>query len=405
MYLKMAWRNIWRNKRRTFITMASVFFAVILATIMRSTITGTFQKMISDVVGLSSGYIQVHKKGYWNERSVDNTFIESNKLYDVLNEEKEITAWSPRLECFTLASSGNRTRGIMVMGVHPEKENAITHLSEKLIAGQFINEQDKSILIPEGLSAYLDLKVNDTIIFLGQGYHGSMAAAKYPVKGIIKLGSPELNKSMCWLPMACTKDFLGTGNRLSSISLLLKNERNMEKVRQRMVTKLRGEDYEIMTWKEMLPDLDQFIEADSSAHIITVNILYLIIAFGIFGTIVMMLNERMHEFGILVAVGMKKRILSFIVFIEIVMISGLGVLLGIGGALPLVLYFHYNPIKFSGDLAKGYEEYGMEPIIPSATDAFIFTSQAYIVFVIAIILSAYPFYKINRIKVIKAINS
>lgn len=179
----------------------------------------------------------------------------------------------------------------------------------------------------------------------------------------------------------------------------------MENVKLSLMTKTQGDDYEIMTWKEMLPDLDQFIEADSSAHIITVNILYLIIAFGIFGTILMMLNERLHEFGILVAVGMKKRILSLIVFIEIVMISGLGALTGMLGALPLVLYFHYNPIKFTGDLAKGYEEYGMEPIIPSSTDISNFSSQAYIVFVIAIILTAYPFYKISRIKVIKAINS
>lgn len=405
MYLKMAWRNIWRNKRRTFIAMASVFFAVILAIIMRATITGTFEKMISNVVGLSSGYIQIHKQGYWNERSVDNTFKESDKLYNVLNEEKEITSWSSRLECFALASSGNRTRGIMVVGVDPEKENAITHLKEKLIAGEFINRNDRGILIPEGLSAYLKLKVSDTIILLGQGYHGIMAAAKYPVKGIIKLGSPDLNKSMCWLLMNCVTDFLGAENRLSSVSLLLKNEKKMEEVKQRLIAKTKNDEYEIMTWKEMLPDLDQFIEADSSAHIITVNILYLIIAFGVFGTILMMLNERMHEFGILVAVGMKKRVLSFIVFIEIVMISGLGALLGMAGALPLVLYFHYNPIKFTGDLAKGYEEYGMEPIIPSSTDISNFTSQAYIVFVIAIVLSAYPFYKINRIKVINAINS
>ncbi|MGZ4042250.1 MAG: ABC transporter permease [Bacteroidia bacterium] len=401
----MAWRNIWRNKRRTFITMASVFFAVILAIIMRATITGTFQKMISDVVGLSSGYIQVHKRGYWKERSVDNTFKESDKLNSVLNEEKEIIAWSPRLECFTLASSGNRTRGVMLMGVYPEKENAITHIKEKITEGNFISNDDKGILIPEGLSTYLQLKVNDTIILLGQGYHGIMAAAKYPVKGVIKLGSPELNKSMCWLPMACVKDFLGTENRLSSISLLLKKEKKTEEVKQRLISKNKNEDYEIMTWKEMLPDLDQFIEADSSAHIITVNILYLIIAFGIFGTILMMMNERMHEFGILVAVGMKKRILSSIIFIEIVLISGLGVLLGMSGALPLVLYFHYNPIKFTGELAKGYEEYGMEPIIPTSMDIANFTSQAYIVFVIATVLSVYPFYKINKIKVIKAINS
>jgi len=405
MYFKMAWRNIWRNKRRTFITMASVFFAVILAIIMRSTITGVFEKMISDVVGLSSGYIQVHQKGYWNERSVDNTFTENNKLDNLLSENKDISSWSPRLESFALASSGNKTRGVMVTGIYPNKENSITHLKEKLIHGEFIKDTDNSILIPNGLANYLKLKIGDTIVLLGQGYHGMISAAKYPVKGIVKIGSPELSKSMCWLPMASSRNFLGTDNKLSSISLLLKQEKNMGSVKQELISKTKNDEYEFMTWKEMLPDLDQFIEADSSAHIITINILYLVIAFGIFGTVLMMLNERMHEFGILIAIGMKKRILSFVVFIEIVMIAGIGTLIGMTGALPIVLYLHYKPIQFTGDLAKAYEGYGMEPVIPSSMAFSNFTSQAYIVFLITVIVSLYSFYKINKIKVLKAINS
>lgn len=404
MYLKIAWRNILRNKRRTFITMASVYFAVILAIFMRSTITGVFEKMIRDVVGFSSGYIQVHKMGYWNERSVDNTFEEKAELFNVLKKDKEISAWSPRLESFALASSGDRTRGILVMGIYPEKENAITHLDNKITKGEFIKDNDKSIVVAQGLATYLKLKVNDTLVLLGQGFHGNIAAAKYPIKGIVKLGSPVLNKAMSWLPMACSKDYLGTGNRLSSISLLLKSESKMEDVRQNLALQTRGKDYEIMTWKEMLPDLDQFIQADRSGHVITVNILYLIITFGIFGTILMMLNERMHEFGILIAIGMKKRILSFIVFIEVILISGLGTLLGMMSAFPIVFYFKIHPIQFTGELARAYESYGMEPIIPSSTDISNFTTQAYIVFLIAIILSLYPFYKIHKIKVIDAIN-
>jgi len=405
MYLKIAWRNIWRNRRRTLITMASIFFAVILAIAMRSTITGVFEKMIKDVVGFSSGFIQIHKQGYWKERSVDNTFEENDTIYKVLGKEKYVTGWSPRLEAFALASSGERTRGIMIMGVYPGKETAITHLVEKISAGRFINDSDKSIMVAEGLANYLQLKVNDTIVLLGQGYHGSMAAGKYAIKGIIKLGSPELNKSMAWLPMACCRDFLSTGNRLSSISLLLTSETRMTQVQKEIAQQVNTEKYEVMNWKEMIPDLDQFIQSDRSAHIITVNILYLVITFGIFGTILMMLNERMHEFGILIAIGMKKKILSFIVFIEIILMAGVGTLTGLAAAFPLIFYFNRHPIVFTGSLGKAYERFGIEPVLPTSLAISNFTSQAYIVFAIAVVLSVYPFYKINRIKVIKAINS
>src|SRR5580658_5014903 len=136
MYFKLAWRNMWRSRRRTLITISSVFFAVIFAILMRVAIVGLFDKLISDTVSLTSGYIQVHHSGYWENRSVDSTFEESPELTAILNHEKEITAWTPRLESFGLASSGDRTKGIMVVGIDPQKENSVSNLSKKIISGK-----------------------------------------------------------------------------------------------------------------------------------------------------------------------------------------------------------------------------------------------------------------------------
>src|SRR6202030_3034398 len=113
-----------------------------------------------------------------------------------LNHQKEVTAWTPRLESFALASSGDRTKGILVSGIDPEKENPVSHLSKKIISGRYLTSANKGIIIAEGLAAYLKLKVNDTIVLIGQGYQGSMASGKYPIIGIAKLGIPETNKGM-----------------------------------------------------------------------------------------------------------------------------------------------------------------------------------------------------------------
>src|ERR1700756_2600163 len=126
MYFRLAWRNMWRSRRRTLITISSIFFAVVFAILMRVMMVGVFDRMISDTVSMSCGYIQIHHTGYWDNRSVDSTFEENAKLTGILNNEKQITAWVPRLETFALASTGEQTKGIMLMGIEPIKEDTIS---------------------------------------------------------------------------------------------------------------------------------------------------------------------------------------------------------------------------------------------------------------------------------------
>jgi ABC-type lipoprotein release transport system permease subunit len=405
MFLKLAWRNMWRSRRRTLITVSSIFFAVIFAILMRVAIVGLFDKLIADTVSLSSGYIQVHHAGFWENRSIDSTFEQSPKLASLLDHETAVTAWTPRLESFGLASSGNRTKGIMVVGIDPARENKVSNLSQKIIAGKYLDEDDKGIILAEGLALYLQLKVNDTVVLIGQGYEGNMASGKYAVKGIAKIGIPEMNRGMAWLSMATARVFLSTGARYTSISILIRDQNNLEGLKQRIVNQTKGNDYEVMTWKEMIPELDQLFQAKMAQNVIMSGVLYLVIAFGIFGTILMMLNERQHEFGILIAIGMKKNLLAAVVVIEMVLMSVVGVVLGSVCIYPVVLYYHLHPIRLTGDMGKSTALYNIEPVMPFSTNLSNFIVQGYVVLIIAIVLSLYAIFKIHRIKAIAAINS
>ena len=396
---------MWRSRRRTLITISSVFFAVIFAILMRVAIVGLFDKLISDTVSLTSGYIQVHHRGYWENRSVDSTFEENPRLTSLLDHEKAITAWTPRLESFGLASSGDRTKGIMVVGIDPKKESHVSNLSQKILSGEYLDENDKGILLAEGLAAYLKLKVNDTVVLIGQGYEGNMASGKYAVKGIAKIGIPEMNKGMAWLSMPEAQVFLSTGARYTSISILINNQGDLDGLKQSIIRQTKGDGYEVMTWKEMIPELDQLFQAKMAQNVIMSGVLYLVIAFGIFGTILMMLNERLHEFGILVAIGMKKRLLAWVVVIEMVLMSITGVVLGAVCVYPVVLYYHIHPIRLTGDMGKSSELYNIEPVMPMSTNLSNFVVQGYVVLTIAVVLSLYAVIKIHKIKVIAAINS
>lgn len=404
-YLKLAWRNIWRNKRRSLITMASVMFAVLLAIAMKSMITGVWGKMVDDVVSISSGYIRVHKLGYWDEQTIDNAMRADENLQKMLNSHQAISDWSPRLESFSLASTGEKTKGVLVQGIDPNREDRTTGLANKIIAGDYLVETDKAVMLAEGLSNHLKLGINDTLVILGQGYHGSMAAGKYPIKGIVHLGVVELNQSMIWMPLQACREYLSAENLLTSVSLILRDKEAMDEVCSEMRDMPQAQGFEVLTWKAMMPELDQMVEGDSAAHFLVIWVLYIVISFGIFGTLLMLLNERQHEFGILLAIGMKKQIMSFITCLEIVIMGMIGALAGGALAYPIIIYLHYHPIRFSGDLAKVYEGFGMEAVLPPSLNPNIFFSQALTVLIIVLILSLYPIYSIARLTIIRALNS
>ncbi|MEH6776859.1 ABC transporter permease [Maribacter arcticus] len=406
MLLKLAWLNIWRNKRRTVITTTSVFFAVVLAIIFRSLTDGIYDNMIHNVVSYSSGYLQIHQKGYWDEQSIDNTFEEDDQLYQELLKNPKVTHIMPRLQTFALASYSEKTKGVLVLGIDPVKEKEVNNLHDKIVAGEYIQDiNDNAVVLGEGLASQLKLKVNDTLVLLGQGYHASSAAAKFRVKGLIKLGAIELNNNVVYMPLQQSQYMHGAENRLTSVSVMLDKSTNLEDLKHALQKSINTDRYEVMSWKEMMPEMDQFIEADSTGHYIIIGVLYFIISFGLFGTLLMMIFERKHELGILIAIGMKKQLLALVLLLEAIMISLIGCFTGVIAGFLVIKWFTAYPIHFTGELKEVYEDYGIESIIYFSSHEKIFIVQTLIVLQLSILLAFYPGYKVMKLKPVEAINS
>lgn len=403
--LKMAWRNVWRNRRRTLITSASILFAVFFSTFMVALQAGGWDKLLDNVVNFYFGYAQVQPKGYQNDQSIDLAYPFDDKIRSLPDQDPAIQLVVPRLESFALASYGEKSAGVLVIGTDPEAENRMTGLSDRLTQGRYLDPAQPGILIGEGVAENLKLGVGDTLVLLSQGYHGANAAGKYPVAGLVKFASPELNKQMVYLSLPDAQALFDAPGLVTSSVLKIRDKEAVDEAVAAAEAALGTESYDVLDWKELVPDLVEAREFDAAGNYVMLFILYAIITFGIFGTILMMTRERQYEFGVLVAIGMNRWKLGLMVWLEIVFLGLIGALAGILVSVPMVYYFHINPLdlaSMSEDMGAVYEKWGFEPTFPAAFRTSIFTTQALIVVVITTVLSFYPFSKIIRLKPVEA---
>ena len=402
-YLKFAWRNLWRNKRRTLITTASIFFGVILSTVMSSMQEGSYAMYIKTIVNFYSGYLQIHSKGYWKDKVINNS-LEYPSVKSGLSKVKGITAIAPRLENYALASFEEITKGVMVIGIAPKEEDGITNLSKRIIKGTFLINGDNGVVLGSTLAKYMKLDINDTLVLLSQGYHGIGAAGKYPVKGIIKQPSPELDRTIVYMNLTNSQDLFSAPDRLTSIVIMVRNNTEMPEVKNELISKL-GSNLEVMDWKEINSILMKQIDSDRASGMIIKGVLYMIIAFGIFGTVLMMMMERRKEFGVIVAIGMQKYKLSYVLILETVLLGLVGVIAGIAVSIPITWYFTFHPIPFTGQAAETMLQMGFEPIMSFSMTPSVFYNQAVTILIFTMIIGIYPILNISRLKINKALHS
>jgi len=402
--LILAWRNLWRKPWRTIITSGSIFFGVIFTALMTSMQYGSYDSMIDNVVKFYSGYMQIFTEEYHENKTINNTFELNDSIIRLVENTTEITEYTSRLEYFTLASSEELTRGAMIIGIEPESENRVTNLKKWVHEGSYLNTSDNGVLVAIDLAKYLQIGVGDSLVLYGQGFHGVMAAGIYPVKGILRFPSPELNKQFIYMDLSTAQSFFSAPGRLSSLVLMVEDHYHLPAAMRQLKKKITN-PYIVMSWDELQPELVSMIEADKAGGVFMKAILYMIITFGIFGTILMMISERKRELGVMIAIGMQRHKLGFILFFETLFMGLLGAISGLLASIPLVYYFFTNPIPLTGDAGKTMIEMGIEPYMYFSMHPKVFYTQALIVFIITMVIALFPIYKAFTLKLISALRA
>ncbi|HEX2921093.1 MAG TPA: FtsX-like permease family protein [Bacteroidales bacterium] len=464
----MAWRNLWRNKRRTLITVASVFFAIFFALVMRSLQLGTYNHMYKNVIEQYTGYLQVQHQDFWDSKTIDNIIQPTPELEQTIFDDPNTTTIVPRFESFALISSGPLTKGVMVLGIDPEKESLLSDVRSKLIkyriteeniktlkqelpekyrsnlelnkgrsysnnsylllelgvedadssnvlgvfrkyasfTNGYIQKSEPGVLIGDRLSIFLNASIGDTLVLIGQGYQGTTAAGKYRINGIVRMPTPDFDSRIVYLPVDICQELYNAPGMLTSMAVAVKSSDDDEI--NRMIRSLGSKlesPLRVIGWREMNELMINQMDADSKSGSIMIAILYLVIAFGIFGTVLMMTAERRREFGVLVAIGMQKTKLASVMALEMIYIGIIGVTSGAIAALPVIYYGYYNPIRFTGEMGKMYENYGMEPVMPMLLPDNYFLWQAFVIAVIVMIAIIYPVKKIMKMKVVSSLKA
>ena len=468
---KIAWRNLWRNKRRTLITSASVFFAVFFAVIMRSYQLGSYDRMIQNFIESYCGYLQVQHVKYQDNPLVDYSFDYTDSLAAKISMVKNVVSISPHIESFALASSGTQTKGVIVLAIDSDKEKRFSNPENKLVkyrltkdlvdnlqkqgnipedllnkvkinigrsysskarlelelglsgnenklylpeivilsevSNRFLSDDDNGVLVSDRLADYLNLTIGDSVVLMGQGYHGASAAGIFAVRGIIKMPSPDIDNKLILMTTQTAQEFLDIKGKITSLAINLtsKSDRVLNSARNKINSILTEKNTVAKTWEELNPVLAQQIRGDSETGMATLAMLYFIIFFGIFGTVLMMVAERTREFGVLIAIGMQKKRLKRIITIEMLLLGILGLIAGLIASAPVILYFYYNPILLRGELGKMMEDYGWDAVMPTAWFGPYFYWQAIVVCIMVLLATIYPLRKIGKLKEMEALRA
>jgi putative ABC transport system permease protein len=403
---KMAWRNIWRNTRRSILTISAITFATTLLIFMLSWQFGSYDTMINSAVKLHTGHLQVQARGYNDKRSIRLVVPDPEAVGAILNQHPGVAAYTFRATACSLASSKERTYGVMVIGIDPEREAKVSTLKKLVRQGRYLLAEDNlQAVIGKLLAENLRVGIGDEVVVLGQARDGSIAASVFRVKGIYRSGQDEFDRSGIYLPLKTFQDVYGMRGAVHEVVVLAKTLQDVETIKQDVSTRLektrKKDQLVILDWMELMPGLVQSIKVDLGSGLIFYFILVVVVAFSILNTFLMAVFERTREFGVLLAVGTTPGRLTRLLLLESVTMTLVGIIIGIVLGCIVTWYFQVHGIVISGT-AELMSQFGLPERMYPRLSVLATVIGAGGVLVITLLTALYPALKVRRLRPVEA---
>jgi len=403
---KMAWRNIWRNPRRTILTVSAITFASVLLVFMLSFQFGSYETMINTSVKISTGHLQIQAAKYHEKKSIRFAIPDPPAVADILDQIPEVAAYTFKGQAFALISSKDRTYGVVVTGIDPKKEANVSTIRKLIHKGHFLTEDDVGqTVVGKLLAKNLRAKIGDELTLLGQGQDGSIAATVVQVKGIFSSGIDEFDRSTIQIPLTFFQETFSMDKTVHAVVIIAKSLSDVPKIKAKLVTALsalnKGRSLKTWDWQELMPGLRQAIEMDLVSGLIFYALLIIVVAFSILNTFLMAIFERTKEFGVMMAIGTTPRRLTKVLLTESMVITAVGIVAGIVIGIGITYYFQINGIDFSGgsDLLSQFGITGR--MYPKLSFLSVFIGPLMVLF-FTFIAALYPALKVRRLRPVEA---
>jgi ABC-type lipoprotein release transport system permease subunit len=419
-----AWRNVFRNRRRTTITLFLIVSGTFLIAIMRFVAYGFQQDLVAQAVQLDSGFVEVAAYG-WRERpSLERAIEVKPEFLDTLVVEG-VFAVSPRIRGGALLNHGEETRFVSILAADPEMEKRITTVQERLQTGTPPRDTPgkRGAMLGYRLARSLGLNPGDQFYLVSSQFDGSIGAIPVVLSGIYDAKDSRLDSSRVYITLKSGRDLFGTEmeggvNFYSTIALGVESYLSAERIKKRLQTMyptpfdesgLRPEESEIfdpviLDWKELNPAVMEMVSLGETKMDIYMIFFIISISFGVLNTVQMSIQERLREFGIMIAIGTRSRDLLKMIAYEIALLIIPGVLIGMMLGAATASYYHHNPIELTGGLGDVYRMMGIVPVIRPIVEFGELGLTAIALIVPAFLVSLFSAKRVMRLDPVQVIN-
>ncbi len=348
--LSMAWRNLWRHGKRTWLTVGAMIFSNCLLVFSISLQFGSYEMMIDNSLQAFSGHIQLQHPSYLEQPKMRYAITDIADRAQRLRDELELTSISARAAGFALASSQDRSYGLQILGVDARHEPLVSTLPGLIRHGRYLEPGAREeIVIGSVLARNLRIDIGDELSFLGSGFDDSFAAGVVTVVGIFESGNADLDRSVAQVNLAYFQDSFAMHGNGHSIVIRAPQIEAVDPLMARLKTGLQGSEKVVARdWNELQPGLRQAIRADMASAWFMYAVLIVLVAFSVLNTQLMSVLERTREFGTMMALGVRPARLARLVMLETGMMTGLGLLLGIGLGALITAYLSVVGFSYPG---------------------------------------------------------
>jgi ABC-type lipoprotein release transport system permease subunit len=349
MIAALAWRNLWRQPLRSILSVASIAFTAALLVFMLSFQVGVYSVMKTNLLRIFDGFAELQAQGYLADPDMRKTIAKPQILAADLRTIGGVNAASPRIITFAILAHGRRSFGAAVIGVDPANEPLVSSLAATVRRGRYLRpDDDDAAIVGDGLARDLSLSLGDRVTLLGSARDGSIAADVLRIVGIFHSGMGDLDRQMLQMPLARAQATFDLGDRANTIAMAGPTLSGVDDMLPRIASVAARHGVSLADWEALEPSLDDTI----TLKIITAGLMYatlvVVVVFIILNSLLMSVLERTREFGMLLALGMRPRLVGAMVWLELVVLALVGNALGIAVGVIVTLWFVRHGITYPG---------------------------------------------------------